>query len=423
MPPRYSPRIIDADLDELFRDLPAVSLEGPKGVGKTATAVRRASTVLRLDDPVVADRVRADPQVIARARTPLVIDEWQTMPYVWDLVRRAVDDDFTGGRFLLTGSAAPSDAPMHSGAGRIVTLRMRPLSMAEREREKPTVSLAALLAGGADIGGETGVGLVEYVEEIVGSGFPAIRSNSGRTRQAQLDGYLDRVVERDFPEAGLRVRKPRMLRQWLASYAAATATTASYNVIARAADVDGEQPTKVTTGTYRDVLNSLFLFDEVPAWTPSRNSFARLAGSPKHFLADPALAARLLHLDEDRLLGIDGVSSFLAHDGSDIGPVFEALVNLSMQVYAARNDAQVSHFRTSSGTHEVDFIVSRGDLSQVAFEVKLTPAVNDRDVRHLLYLRDKLGEQIADVVIITTGPYAYRRPDGVAVVPLALLGP
>ncbi len=143
----YQVRVLDRELDELLHLLPAISLEGPKGVGKTATASRRAGTVLAMDDPAQRELLRADPQRLERARPPVLVDEWQREPLVWDAVRRSVDRDATGGRFLLTGSAAPTATPTHSGAGRIVQLRMRPMSLAERAVATPTVSLAELLSG------------------------------------------------------------------------------------------------------------------------------------------------------------------------------------------------------------------------------------------------------------------------------------
>src|SRR5438445_7949112 len=148
-PDRYRHRIADDELDELISSLPALALEGAKGVGKTATASRRATTVHRLDDPAPRSVALADPSRLVTAAPPVLIDEWQHVPESWDLVRRAVDDGAPPGSFLLTGSASPSGLDTHSGAGRIVTLRMRPLTLAERSVEQPTVSLRGLLTGGA----------------------------------------------------------------------------------------------------------------------------------------------------------------------------------------------------------------------------------------------------------------------------------
>lgn len=418
----YRRRVIDDELDEVFPHLAALSVDGPKGVGKTATASRRARTVLSLDLPAVADEVAADPGFVDRAGKPILFDEWQRVPSVWDVVRRAVDRDRAGGQFLLAGSAAPVQAPVHSGAGRIVSLRMRPLSVAERVPEPATVSLGALLEGHAVVGGDTGWALTDYVREIVASGFPGVRDLPPRARRLALDGYLTRIVERDMIEQGYRVRALAALRSWLRAYASATSSTASYTTILDAATVgESDKPSRPTTNAYRDVLTQLWLLDPVEAWRPDVD-LGRLGKAPKHHLADPALAARLMDLDESALLGLQGHAMLGAQQGAALGRLFESLATLSLQTYAQAAEARLYHLRTQEGTHEVDLIVeARGRV--VAIEVKLAPSVDERDVRHLLWLRDRLGDRLADALVVTTGPTAYRRRDGVAVVPLALLGP
>jgi predicted AAA+ superfamily ATPase len=421
----YVERVVDAELDELLSGLPAVTLDGPKGVGKTATAARRARTIYALDNPARRLLLEAEPDRLDRAEPPVLLDEWQLYPQVWDQVRRSVDRDATPGRFLLTGSASPVHAPTHSGAGRIVRLRMRPMSLAERGIESPSVSLRGLLTGAREaVHGTTGVQLATYTEEIVRSGFPGIRPLTDRPRRAQLAGYLDRIVERDFPEQGHLVRRPATLRAWLAAYAAATATTASYNAILDAATAgDSDKPAKTTTIAYRDVLSQLWLLEPVEAWLPTRNRLSRLASSPKHHLADPALAAALLGVGVTALLDDATRRRPRIRDGVLLGQLFESLVTLDVRVHAQAAEAVVRHLRTRNGDHEVDLIVERADHRVLAIEVKLTPFVTDDDVKHLLWLRSEVGDDLLDAVVIYTGTDAYRRQDGVAVVPAALLGP
>ncbi|MGF1647231.1 MAG: ATP-binding protein [Kineosporiaceae bacterium] len=411
----YSRRLIDDELDELLAGLSAVALEGPKGVGKTATATRRASRVFSLDDDAQRATVATEPATLDRVDGTVVIDEWQRHPPVWDHVRRQVDGGAPPGRYLLTGSAMPVDAPAHSGAGRIVPVRMRPLSLAERQLDTPAVSLGGLLTGSRPaVQGDTSVSLTGYVDEILGSGLPGIRPLAPRLRVRQLDGYLERLVLRDFADQGLAVRRPEAVRAWLTAYAAATATTTSYNAILRAATPgEDDKPAKTTTIAYREVLAQLWMLDAVPGWVPTRNRLARLMQAPKHHLADPALAARLLQADHEVLL----------RDGHLLGRLFEGLVTQSVQVYAGLAGARVSHLRQEAGRREVDLIVEGPGLRVLALEVKLTRSPGDGDVRNLLWLRDQLGDDLLDAVVVTAGPYAYRRPDGVAVVPAALLGP
>lgn len=185
-----------------------------------------------------------------------------------------------------------------------------------------------------------------------------------RARRAQLDGYLARIVEHDFPEQGHLVRRPATLRAWLTAYAAATATTTLYNAILDAASPgDGDKPAKTTTAAYRDVLAQIWLLEPLPGWLPTRNPFARLMQAPKHHLADPALAARLL-----------GASETSLSVGDSVGPA----------------------------------IPRNGQRRR-----RQTP----------VWLRNHLGPDLLDAAVITTGTHAYRRGDGIAVIPAALLGP
>lgn len=420
----YKPRVVDAELDALLTDLPAVALEGPKGVGKTATARRRATTVFQLDDPGQRQVVEAAPSIVVTSTSPVLVDEWQYVPAIWDAIRRAVDEDSSPNRYFLTGSAAPTNTPTHSGAGRIVRLRMRPLALAERGLVTPTVRLNALLTGAlASVAGKSPVTLAAYTEEITRSGFPGFRHLTGRALRAQLDGYLSRIVDRDFEEQGYAVKRPEALRRWLTAYAAATGTTTSLEKIRNAASsADGETPTKPTVLAHRRVLERLWLVDPVPGWVPSRNHLARLTQAQKHHLADPALAARLLGATEDTLL--NGMTSPLPspRDGALLGQLFESLVTLSVRVYAQAAEARVHHLRTRDGRQEIDLIIERGDHRVVAMEIKLSATVTDDDVKHLVWLREQIGDDLLDAVVVTTGEFAYRRPDGIAVVPAALLG-
>lgn len=418
----YLHRVIDDELDEKSSEFAAISIEGPKAVGKTETAQRRAKTDYRLDGPA-GQVVEADPQLALSGEPPILIDEWQRVPATWDAVRRAVDDGAPPNTYLLAGSASERGA--HSGAGRILTLRMRPLTLSERGFETPTISLRALLEGEkAAVEGQTDIDLQRYAHEIVGSGFPATRGLSEAAHADFIDSYMQRIVERDFDEMGHRVRRPATLLRWMQAYAAATSSTASLETIRDAATGgEGQKPARRTTQPYREILQQLFILDPVPAWVPTRNHISRLAMPAKHHLADPALAAGLLGADIGALLSATPMGPPSLRDGPLIGALFESLIALSVRVYAQAARARVSHMRTRNGDHEIDLIVERRDGRVLAIETKLAPTPNDRDVRHLHWLAERIGKDLLDSVVITTGPYAYRRRDGVAVVPAALLGP
>lgn len=421
----YLRRILDDELDDLFGQVPAIAIDGPKAVGKTTTAEQRAHGVLRLDARGNRTAVDADPELIRERARPLLIDEWQKVPEVWDVVRRVADENPTGGQFLLVGSAAPTPGvTAHSGAGRIGRLRMRPMTLSERGVARPTVSLRTLLAGGRPrIEGECDLRLADYAEEILASGFPGLRGLSPRALRFQLDSYLRNAVDRDVPEQGLAVRKPEAMLAWLRAYAAASASTASYSgVLDAATPGQADKPARSTSIAYRDVLTQLWLLDPVPAWVPSGNPLARLGQAPKHHLADPALAARLLGLSLAGL--IDGEGQPLGPQaGTMLGHLFESLATLCVRVPAQAAEATVGHLRTRNGDHEIDLVLARDDGGVLAIEVKLNATVDDRDTSHLRWLAGHLGDTLVDSVIITTGRHAYRRPDGIAVVPLGLLAP
>lgn len=420
----YTTRVVERELDALLEALPALSLEGPKGVGKTRTAELRRRAEFRLDDAAILEVVKAQPNLLVNAERPTLIDEWQRYPECWDIVRRAVDDDHSPGRFILTGSATPTRAPAHSGASRIVPVRMRPLTLFERGLDTPTISLEDLLDDERpEMEGTTHVVLEDYVAEILTGGFPAMRYGSPRAQRAALSGYLDRVIDTDLPELGIEVRNPHTLRRWLHAYAAATATTASFEKIRAAASGGNEPaPAKTTALPYREALERIWILDSVPAWSPTHNHLGRLVGTPKHHLVDPALAAQLVGTDSQALLKGEG-PTLIPRDGTFLGALFESLAAQTMRVFAQASEARVFHMRSQEGRHEVDLVVVRSDHRFAAFEVKLAGTVEDADVQHLLWLKQKMGEDMLDGVVLTTGGTAYRRLDGIGVVPLALLGP
>lgn len=417
---------MDDELDELFGELPAIALEGAKGTGKTSTAALRVESVLSLDDVAVRSLVASDPAAALRRHSSVLVDEWQLLPEIWDAVRRAVDVSPTGGRFLLTGSATvPPGTRIHSGAGRIVGLRMRPMTLPERGVTTPLVSLGDLGHGRAVPlpSAESKLGIEDYVREIVSSGLPGIRGFTPRARALQLDGYVSRIVDHEIPEAGATVRRPAALRSWLTAYAAATSTTASYTAILDAATPNqGDKPSRVTADNYREILTRLWILDPLPAWAPTLSHLRRLGMASKHHLVDPALAAALLDASEESLVGEPGWTLSSRADATLLGALFESLATLSVRVFAQRHGWRVSHLRTRNGDHEIDLMVEVEGLRVLAIEVKLAGAVDDSDVTHLRWLSQQLGDRVVDRVVLTTGSFAYRRRDGVAVVPLGMLG-
>jgi uncharacterized protein len=421
----YRRRVLDTELDRLISaGARALVVEGAKAVGKSVTAARRVDRAYMLEDRAVRELVAANPAAAIGAGSVL-IDEWQRVPPAWDAVRRAVDAQALTGAVFLTGSAGQANPGTHSGAGRMVTLHLRPFTLFERDLAEPTVSLSELLSGDRPaLAGETTVALSDYVSEIVAGGFPGIRATSEPLRRSLLRGYVDRVIDRDFAELGRSIRNPQALRRWMAAYSAATSTSTSFETIRDAATAGhADKPARLTTQPYRDALERLYILDPVPAWSPSNSHISELAGAPKHHLVDTSLVTSMLGLDAAALLRGEQGGVPTPHGDPILGALFESLVTQSVRVYAQAAEASIGHLRTHRGSHEVDLIVERPDGKVVAVEVKLAGAIDDSDIRHLHWLADRIGSQLLDAVVISTGPYAYRRADGIAVVPAALLGP
>ena len=226
------------------------------------------------------------------------------------------------------------------------------------------------------------------------------------------------------PMAGHRIRNPAALRRWLTAYAASTSTVPSYQAI-RDAATSGEKdkPAKTTTMAYRDTLEAMWVLEPLPAWLPVGSHLSRLKRSPKHHLADTALAARLLNVAPEALVAGHPVMPGSGHPGSRtlLGALFESLVTHDLRVYAQAADARVSHMRTWTDQQEVDLIVEHGN-GVLAVEAKLGSETSRRDTRHLRWLRDRLGPGLIDAMVVNTGSRAYRDPDGIAIVPAGLLG-
>lgn len=287
-------------------------------------------------------------------------------------------------RPLLLTSTSLNNPKTHSGSGRIVDLRMQPMSLFERGFPS-TVSLAQLFSNkDCQINGFTSIGLEDYVTEILGSGLPGLQGMAAQAKTKLLQTYVRRIVDRDIPETGLRVRNPALMRRWLTAFAAATSTIAAFETIRDAATaVSSEKTAPSPTHPYRDSLERIWISDPLGGWGPTHSQINRLTFTPKNHLADPGFAAAILNLDaEDRIEG-KGTLAPISRSGSFLGSLFESLTALNLRVYTQNVGTRVSHLRTKSGEREVDFIVEGSGGKIVAIEAKLSATVTDSDVRHL----------------------------------------
>lgn len=413
----YRPRVTDQELARKRRALGAILIEGPKACGKTETASQVAKTIIKFDqDDSARAQVALDPDALFAGETPILFDEWQLEPAIWNRVRRQVDERHSRGEFILTGSARPrEDATRHSGAGRIGALQMRPMSLFESGHSNGAVSFSALLTGEEQKGLGTHLGFTSLLNRIVIGGWPEIIDWPEEIARDWLAGYLDQIVEVDIPSMGLR-RNPRNLRRLLASLARSVGQPVKLTEIAK--DIGGEAgPIAYETVTgYLDALDRLRLTDDSEAWRPHMRSRARLRAVPVRYFVDPSIGPAALGIG----------SAELRADPLATGFHFEALVIRDLRILAQPHRGTVESWRDSNG-NEVDAIISIRDNVWAAFEVKLNPRDVDAAAASLRRFaanidKDRHGEPAALGVITSTGA-AGRRDDGVHVIPIGCLGP
>lgn len=417
----YVPRIVDARLHENLSGAGAVLLEGPRACGKTATARHHSQSEVLFDtDDASLAMVETSPALLLEGKTPRLLDEWQLAPRLWNHVRRAVDDRDLTGQFILTGSATPADdATRHSGAGRIVRIRMRPMSLAESGHSTRAVSLAALMDGETISGARSELSVPDLAERIVVGGWPALQGVPVLAAQRNLQSYLDDVARADIATADSTAtrRDPARVRRTLASYARHIATSASMRTIAADTSETGDRELHVDTmREYLTLLERIWIVEEQPAWGPHLRSRDVVRKAPVRHFVDPSLAAAALGASGDRLL----------RDPNTLGLLFESLVVRDLRVYAQALEGDVLHYRDGAGA-EADSVIQLRDGRWALVEVKLAGSEADRGAESLNRVAQKIdvrrtGPPQASIVI-TGGEYAYTRDDGVHVVPIGCLGP
>jgi predicted AAA+ superfamily ATPase len=393
-------------------------IEGPRACGKTATARQIAASEVLLDvDANARQAIAVEPSLVLDGPTPRLIDEWQIEPTIWNHIRRAVDDRSEPGQFILTGSAIPADdVTRHTGAGRIARLRMRPMSLFEAGRSTAQMSLAELLAGQVTPVADPGLTVADIAEELAIGGWPGLRGRGVREGQLAVRDYLDEIARVDVGRIDATHRDPGRVSGLLSSLGRNVATSAAATTLALdAGGADG--PLKDdTVREYLAALEGLMVVEGQPAWAPHLRSRYRLRTAPKRHFVDPSLAVAALRATPDRLLG----------DLRLLGLLFESLVVRDLRIYAQAADAQVLHYRDSSGL-EVGAIIEAGDGRWMAFEVKLGQGQIDDAAANLSRFVERIdtarcGRPALLGVIVASG-YGFRREDGVAVIPIGALGP
>ncbi len=411
----YVPRIIDAQAERAVASAGAVVFRGPRAVGKTESALRLAASELRLDsaDPRAA-LARTQPGSALDGATPRLLDEWQVVPELWNEVRHAVDDRRASGQFIMTGSAWPDDDRLlHSGAGRFRQVTVRTMSLAETGESTSAVSLAGLFEGDLRMA-ESATDFRGVVQRLVRGGWPGWLDADEPAAIARATSYVTDIAEHDFVTVAGPRRDPRRLVAFLRALAGLTAQPASYAAITRRMNEKFTNIGAAAVPELHDLAQRLYLVEDQPAWSPSLRSRTALLQTPSRHLADPSLAAALLSAGTDRLLS----------EPPTLGFIFESQVVHDLRVYAQAADSRgVFHYRDAKARDEIDAVVEASDGRWLAVEVKLGPAQVDAAAANLLRVTAKVSRPPSACVVVTPSGVAHRRPDGVMVVPLTVLGP
>ncbi len=423
----YIKRISDAMLKEYLETFGAVLVEGPKWCGKTTSSSLQAASELRIADPANSYQnkrlAELDVAAALQGQRPRLIDEWQEVPSTWDAVRYECDQaGGAPGQFLLTGSATPreSERPLHSGAGRVGRLRMDTMTMQELGMSTGETSLKDLFAGGRPQGLSTATAY-SVAEAICRGGWPGAHDLTTERAMLIASAYIDAVVSEDLERMDGAVRDPSKVRRLITSLARNESTLASKKTIASDTIGDdrarsGSSLADSTVTDYLSALRKIFFVNDIPAWSPALRSPVRIRSTAKRHLADPSLAAAALGATPESLVA----------DQKTMGLLFESLVAHDVIVYARAMNAQVMHYHDDSDL-EVDLIVSLPNGDWGAIEVKLGAAQENEGAAHVTALEKKMvkrGERPAllKAVIVGVGGISHVREDGVAVVPLDVLG-
>ena len=415
----YIPRLCDADLQLALQSSGAVLIEGAKWCGKTSTASKASRSVVYMQDPDNAGAYLAmadtKPSLLLKGETPRLIDEWQMAPVLWDAVRFEVDKRGQTGQFILTGSAVPSDnVTAHTGTGRISRLTLRPMSLFESLESNGALSLRTLFDGNQDVEARSELSMEEIAFALCRGGWPASIKHRGATALRMATDYVEAVINYDVSRVDNVDKNPDRVRLLLRSLARNIATSATYQTIRSDMEATDISISDKTINSYINALRRIFVVEDLPAWSPSLRSKTAIRTSAKRHFVDPSIATAVLRTNPDGLL----------KDFQYFGFLFESLCTRDMRVYAQKNDGDVFHYRDKSGL-ESDLIVRLRDGRWAAIEVKLGKKQIDEAAENLLTLKARIDEDkmgpASFLMVITGGQYAYRRSDGVLVVPIACL--
>ncbi|OIP84268.1 MAG: AAA family ATPase [Porphyromonadaceae bacterium CG2_30_38_12] len=415
----YLSRLCDKELAEALQSTGAILIEGAKWCGKTSSASSIANSILYMQEPdsATANKALADtkPSLLLKGETPRLIDEWQVAPVLWDAVRFEVDRRQATGQFILTGSAVPNDnTTAHTGTGRISRIIMRPMSLFESLESNGTVSLRSLFDGKTDIESVSDLSIEQIAYVICRGGWPAsIRKKTTSALRMARD-YVEAVINYDVSRVDEVEKNPDRVRLLMRSLARNISTMATFQTIKSDMEANDATISEKSISTYINALRRIYVVEDLPAWYPSLRSKTAIRTSAKRHFVDPSIATAVMRTTPEGILS----------DFEYFGFLFESLCTRDIRIYAQANDGDVFHYRDKSGL-EADLIVRLRNGRWAAIEVKLGNKQIEEAAQNLLKLKARIDEnqmgEVAFLMVITGGQYAYRRQDGVLVVPIGCL--
>ena len=418
----YKRRLSDTKISQILENVPAICIEGPKWCGKTWTARNNAKSAIYIGDPTNNFQNRriaeADPESVLMGDKPRLIDEWQEVPAIWDAVRFNVDKNGSNNQYVLTGSSTPKNkGVMHSGAGRIVRFAMDTMTLFETGDSNGEVSLRDIVQN-REISGKNkeSISLDKLAKLLVRGGWPQLVNHNNEFPQLIIKSYISNIINDDMQRIDGKVRDVRKINMVLKSLSRNESTLVTNQKILQDIKTYSDESISVNTlEDYLDILRRLFLIDEIPAYASGLRSNIRVGKLPKRHFVDYSLPLALLDIDENKLL----------NDLVTYGFIFESLCLHDLKVYANVNDGKVYHYRDYSN-NEIDAILEMGD-KKIAIEIKLNSNQIDNAANNLISINKKISSKNESMgfdamcVICGMQDYAYKRDDGVYVVPITVL--
>ena len=416
---KYLPRISDRLLEKKLRTSGALLITGCKWCGKTMSAEQLSKSVIYMQD---ADNSKSylamadtKPSLLLKGDAPRLIDEWQMAPVLWDAVRAEVDRRRMPGQFILTGSAVPTDnSTQHTGTGRIARIKMHTMSLYESGESSGDVSLSKLFDGTQEEGFTSSLTIEDIAYTICRGGWPAALSFPKDDALEVARNYVDALVEEDVSRVDGVERNPLRVNNLLRSLSRNICTMASNATILEDMSTSDLSMTAPTLDSYMNALRRIFVIEDIQAWSPAMRSKSALRTSAKRNFVDPSIAAAVLRCSPEKILS----------DFNTFGFLFESLCHRDARIYAQANDGDICHYRDRNNL-EADMIIALRDGRWAGVEVKLGSRQIEEAAVNLLKMStkidtDKMGRP-SFLMVLTGGEYAYRRKDGVWVVPVACL--